>query len=261
MSPYCAAGFIALAITGLLGCSHPDKSPPTQKAVAESTTISDQVLLNPQEFYVNDPVLIQASQEFTSRHFKELAKQCWYYYGVQKCMVLFTKDGSGSHASSADIGGFFAEYAAKTQKWAVTAQSLSFTQNGSWGEAPTPHFVKLGPEKYGFLMESSYTQGGYTNSHTTLYGIIGSSFVEMLNLPTYDGNGAATEDPSQSYSVTVNLYQIVDSHKDFYDLKAELVIDGNYDYLKDESYGKLFAKSKSVNIPFQNGAYVIHSGS
>jgi hypothetical protein len=214
------------------------------------------VLLNPPA-PESDQSIVGAAKNFTDNSFKPLSAHYWYDSEKPKAMMLFSKKGDGSHASAARIGGLFAEYSGGTNKWEIRAQSLTFTENGSWGQAPEPRFIKLGPGKYGFIMEPGYTGQGYTQQTLFVYGVVGNNFAELLKIPSYSDNGGTGAAESEMYTVKVNLYQLIDDKKDFYDMKARLFIDGKYSMTPDDDFSKIFGKSKEVGIVFNNGVYVI----
>ncbi len=215
-----------------------------------------EVLLTPPSVE-SDQTVNNAIKKFTGKSFKPLSAYYWSDPGKPKVMMLFSKRGDGSHVSTAQISGLFAEYNGEMKKWEIRASSLSFTENGSWGQAPEPRFIKLGPEKYGFIMEPGYTGQGYTQQALFVYGVIGNGFVEMLKIPSYADNEGTGANKEELYTVKVNLYQIIDDKKDFYDLKARLFIDGKYAMTSDDDFEKVFGNSKEIDFVFRKGVYTL----
>ncbi len=251
MNKKLAFGMSVMVLSSLTGCDKPQTSAKPQASTPE-------LLLNPPAFYVAVDGLSRTDDHFKTNAFKPMANHCWEYTTVRKCMALYAKEGDGSHGSSADIGGFFAEYSYATKKWEVKAETLAFTQNGAWGEAPTPNFVMLGPDKYGFVMTTSFTQGGYAEEHLSLYGVSGKGFVEMLQMPSHYDNGATgEEDQSKLYNVQVMLSEDIDNTQDYYPPKAKLVVDGKYDVASDEQLSKLFGKATEIRLIYKDGQYVV----
>ncbi len=241
---------IAVVLSSLAGCNKPSSTD-------KPTTSALEPVLNPSGF---DPefegVLKRSEDHFKSNGFKPLANHCWDYTTARKCIALYAKAGNGSHASSADIGGFFAEYNHTSKQWDVKAESLAFSENGTWGEAPIPTFVKLGPDRYGFVMTTGFTQGGFYDELLTLYGVNGKGIIEMLRLPIAYDNGMTGEEESGLYEVQVMLSQVIDPAKEFYDLKATLTVKGKYDLENNQELTKLFGKAKEVMLAFHNGEYI-----
>jgi hypothetical protein len=215
-----------------------------------------EVLLTPPSVE-SDQTVNNEIKKFAEKSFKPLSAYYWSDPGKPKVMMLFSKPGDGSHVSSAQIGGLFAEYDGKLKKWTMRAISGSFAENGSWGQAPEPRFIKLGHEEYGFIMEPGYTGQGYTQKALYVYGVVGKSFVEILKIPSYSDNEGTGSNEKDSYTVKVDLYQIIDDKKDFYDMKARLLIDGNYAMTPDDDFSKIFGNSKAIDIVFKNGLYTI----
>jgi len=211
-----------------------------------------EVLLNP-SLAEYDENIGSAAKGFSEKSFKPLSNHYWLDSDKPKYMQLYYKSGNGSHASGAEIGGFFAEYNKENNKWIIKAQATSFTENGSWGEAPVPVFIKLGPESYGFMMEPAGGGQGFTEHTLFLYGVVGKNFVQLLSIPTYsDNSGTGSPD---SFTVKVNLSQAIDYSKSYYDLIARLSIEGKYPMSPDDEYAKMFGKSKEVRFIFKDGVY------
>jgi hypothetical protein len=226
------------------------------KGESPRKTTAQEALLTPPS-PESDQAVNSALKNFSDKSFKPLSTYYWYDPGKPKVMMLFSKPGDGSHVSSAQIGGLFAEYDGETKKWEIKALSPAFAENGSWGQAPEPRFIKLGSEKYGFIMEPAYTGQGYTQQALFVYGVIGNNFVEMLKIPSYSDNGGTGADESEMYTVKVNLYQIIDNKKEFYDMRARLFIRGKYSMTPDDDLSKVFGNAKEVGIVFKNGVYVV----
>jgi len=188
---------IAVALSSLAGCNKP---PSTDKPTASAL----EPVLNDVVFYPDEDALKRPDDRFKNNGFKPLAHHCWEYTTSRKCMALYAKAGDGSHPSSAEISGFFAEYSHASKQWEVKAESLAFAQEGAWGEAPMPTFVKLGPDRYGFVMTTGSTNQGTSQEFLTLYGVNGKGLVAMLSLPISENNGGATEEKSELYDVQVN---------------------------------------------------------
>jgi len=190
---------------------------------------------------------------FKEKGFKLLGENYWLDSDKPKYMAIFSKSGNGSHASSAEIGGVYAEYTESTKKWDVKAESLSFTTSGSWGEAPIPRFIKIGKHKYGFLMESRFSGQGYSNSNMSIYGIVGSNFVEMLSVPTGEDNSGTGK---ETYEVRVTMQQELDKSKEAYDVTAKLTVSGKHSISQEDEYGKMFGNSQKSTFVFKDGVYV-----
>jgi hypothetical protein len=79
----------------------------------------------------------------------------------------------------------------------------------------------------------------------------------MLKIPSYSDNEGTGANQEELYTVKVNLYQIIDDKKDFYDLKARLFIDGKYAMTPDDDFSKVFGNSKEIGFVFKNGVYTI----
>lgn len=237
---------LALAILCFAGCGK-------QKSGSESA--GTEVLLNP-AIPENDSAISSVVETLGKKSFKPLGRHLWRDRAGIKFMMLFAKPGNGSHASGAEISGLFAEYDAKTKKWAVTAQAVSFAENGAWGEPPEPRFVKLGPERYGFTMEPGFLGQGYTKQALFVYGVEGNKFVELLKIPSYADNAGAVYHDADIYTVKVDLSQVIDGGKEFYDLKAKLEITGKYAISPDDEFYEVFGKAKDAAFVFKNGKYV-----
>ena len=93
---------ITLVLLSLSGCNKP-------QSVDKAASSSLEPVLNPSDFYPNDDVLKRSDDHFESNEFKPLANHCWEYTTARKCIALYSKEGDGTHVSSAEIGGFFAE--------------------------------------------------------------------------------------------------------------------------------------------------------
>lgn len=215
-----------------------------------------EVLLNP-PLPENDAAIGSAVEYFGKKGFKPLARQCWHEGATPKFMMLFARPGNGSHASGAEISGLFAEYGGKGKKWELRARALAFTENGTWGEPPEPRFMKLGPDRYGFTMEPGFMGQGYTKQALFIYGVIGNQFVELLKIPSYADNAGVVYDDADIYAVKVNLYQVIDNRKEFYDLKTKLEITGKYAITPDDEFYEAFGSAREATIGFRNGAYVV----
>ncbi|MEA5114205.1 MAG: hypothetical protein VB050_09255 [Geobacteraceae bacterium] len=238
---------IMLAMFCLAGCGKQENA---------HKTVDKEVLLNP-SIPENDAAISSVAENFGKKSFKPLARHLWHDPAGSKFMMLFARPGNGSHASGAEISGLFAEYEAKAKKWKVTAQALSFAENGAWGEPPEPRFVKLGPDRYGFTMEPGFMGQGYTKQALFIYGIKGNKFVELLKIPSYADNAGAVFNDAEIYTVKVNLYQVIDGRKEYYDLKAKVEITGKYAITPDDEFYEVFGKSKEATIVFRNGRYVV----
>lgn len=240
-----------LAILCLGGCG---------KQESRLETRGTEILLNP-SLPENDATIGKVMENFAKKSFKPLARHLWLDPAKPKFMLLFSRPGNGSHASGAEISGLFAEYDAKTKNWTVTAQAVSFAENGAWGEPPEPRFVKLGPDRYGFTMEPGFLGQGYTKQALFIYGIKGSKFVELLKIPSYADNAGAVFNDADIYTVKVNIYQVIDNGKEFYDLKAKVENTGKYAITPDDEYYETFGKSREVTIVFKNGKYIVEGKS
>jgi hypothetical protein len=247
--------FMAIVIIPVLVCilGFKDVGTPTNNEVLLNPSISSLLEVS----LYNDVNVRSVWDSFTEKSFMELSRYCWSDSKTQKCMVLFYKAGKDFHASEADIGGFLAEYKSEAKKWVVQAKSLAFAENGSWGKAPEPHFIKLGPDRYGFMMESNYMSQGYESKSLTVYGAVANNFIEMLRIPSYSNNIGTDVKASNLYEVKVNLYQLIDNKKDFYDMKAQIIINGKYAMTPDDEFYKLFGKSGEIGFVFKDGIYAI----
>ncbi len=219
---------------------------------SENNQIATTALLNPENASYDESV-DRTYATFKEKGFKLLSENYWLDSDKPKYMAIFSKPGSGSHASSAEIGGIYAEYTESTKKWDIKAESLSFKTSGSWGEAPVPRFIKIGKDRYGFMMVTSFTGQGYTNSVTTIYGVVGTNFVEMISVPTGEDNSGTG---NEAYEVRVNLKQELDKNKEAYDITAILNIDGKHTILPEDEYGKVFGNSQEITFIFKDGVYV-----
>lgn len=219
---------------------------------SESDQATSVALINPRSQYYDQSVN-RAYATFEEKGFKLLGENYWLDSDKPKYMAVFSKSGNGSHASSAEIGGVFAEYNESTNKWEIKAESLSFKTSGSWGETPIPRFIKIGGNKYGFLIETGFTGQGYFISNTSLYGVVGSNFVEMLSVPTGENNSGTGNEP---YEVSVSLHQVLDESKVAYDITAKLSVIGKYIISPEDEYGKMFGNSQKSTFIFKDGVYV-----
>jgi hypothetical protein len=238
---------LAVTIICIAGC---------WKQEGSRNSAGTEVLLNP-PLPENDAAISSTMEYFGKRGFKPLARQCWHEGDASKFMMLFAKPGNGSHASGAEISGLFAAYSGKGKKWEIRARSLAFTENGTWGEPPEPRFMKLGPDRYGFIMEPGFLGQGYTKHALFVYGVKENKFVEVLKIPSYADNAGVVYNDADIYTVKVNLYQVVDNSKEFYDLKAKLVITGKYAITSDDEFYEAFGTAREATISFRNGAYVV----
>lgn len=198
-----------------------------------------------------------AVQNFEKNEFKQLASYLWIDSISPKYMVIFSKANCEFHSCGAEIGGFFAEFNNEIKNWDIKAHNLSFAEGGSWGTAPQPNFIKLGPDKYGFIMEMGFSGQGYTEGSLHVYGVLGNKFVKMLSIRSFFSNDGAVGDKSNLFcKADVNFYQIVNDKKDFYDMKAMLKIEGNRAKC-DEDILKLFGDMKEISIIFKDSVYII----
>lgn len=241
--------FLVLAVTifCIAGCWNQEGS---------RNSAGTEVLLNP-PLPENDATISSTVEYFGKRGFKPLGRQCWHEGDAPKFMMLFAKPGNGSHASGAEISGLFAEYSGKGKKWELRARALAFTENGTWGEPPEPRFMKLGPDRYGFTMEPGFLGQGYTKRALFIYGVVGNNFVELLKIPSYADNAGVVYDEADVYAVKVNLYQVIDKRREFYDLQAKLAIYGKYAITSDDEFYEAFGNAREATISFRNGAYAV----
>ncbi len=238
--------FLMLIAAFVAGCAKVD----------DSATNAGLRLINPLA-PENDESIEGAISDFRKKSFLKLAGHCWLDAKPPAHILLFSKPGDGSHASGAEIGGLFSEYDSAKGKWKIKARATSFSEEGVWGEAPQPLFIRLGPDRYGFIMEYGSTGQGYTQQVLAMYGVIDGRFVKVLTLPTHADNSGAVEEDSAVFTADVGLYQTVDDKKDFYDLTARLVTHGDYPLTPDDEFGRIFGKSPEARFTFKNGAYVV----
>jgi predicted small lipoprotein YifL len=238
---------LLMAIFCIAGCGKKETPP---------NAAGQEVLLNP-SMPENDEAISNVAEFFGKKSFKPLARYCWHEKGLPKFMMLFARPGNGSHASGAEISGLFAEYDGESKKWKIKARSLSFTENGTWGEAPEPRFVKLGPDRYGFTMEPGFMGQGYTKQALFVYGVTENRFVELLKIPSYADNAGAVYNDADIYTVKVDLYQVIDDRKVYYDLKAKVEISRKYAITPDDEFYETFGKTRDAVFVFRNGRYVV----
>ncbi|MCE1187114.1 MAG: hypothetical protein LWW92_16105, partial [Rhodocyclales bacterium] len=157
------------------------------------------------------------------------------------------------HAASAQVGALVAEYSEEFNRWDVVAESLSFSEEGSWGSAPSPTFLRLGPNKVGFMMESSVTAQGYIEGGVSVYGVIGKQFVQMLSLPSLANNGGTGD---EEYTMSTRLFQVADPSQEFYPIRAELKIAGKRTVAEEERFLKVFGDKTQLDFVFKDGVFV-----
>lgn len=223
-------------------------------APAAGPSPAGEILINPVPPR-DDPAIFKAMEQFRQGGYQPLGEQCWLDAPRPKSLMLFAKSGEEVHAAGAVIGGLFSEYDPGTEKWVLRAQSLSITETGSWGTAPEPLFLRLGPDRYGFLVEPGFTGQGYTEAVTLVYGVLGDKFVPILKVPSHQDNGGTSDNPAETFAVNVSLYQVPDAGKEFYDVVARQAVEGKYAPAPDDEMVKLFGTAKEARFSFRNGAY------
>ncbi|MBP7867768.1 MAG: hypothetical protein KA419_17700 [Acidobacteria bacterium] len=248
--------FAALAV--LAACHKADAPPAAPGAPPASAAArpaeAREILMNPIPPR-DDPAIFKAMEPFRQGGYQPLGEQCWLDTPKPKSLMLFAKPGQEAHAAGAVIGGLFSEYDPGTEKWELRAQSLSITETGSWGAAPEPLFLRLGPDRYGFLIEPGFTNQGYTEAVTVVYGVLGNRFVPVLQVPSHRDNGGTSDNPAETGAANVSLYQVPDAGKEFYDVLARLAVEGKYAPAPDDEMSKVFGAAREARFTFRNGAY------
>ncbi len=199
----------------------------------------------------SDMVMIR--EKFRKNGLTPLAERVWSDMKPARYMVVFSKSGDDVHAASAQVGALVAEYSEEFNRWDVVAESLSFSEEGSWGSAPSPTFLRLGPNKVGFMMESSVTAQGYIEGGVSVYGVIGKQFVQMLSLPSLANNGGTGD---EEYTMSTRLFQVADPSQEFYPIRAELKIAGKRTVAEEERFLKVFGDKTQLDFVFKDGVFV-----
>lgn len=251
-----------LALSLLTACRKAD-APPAAGALAAAPASGPaearEILMNPVAPR-DDATIFKAMEQFRQGGYQPLGEHCWLDTPKPKSLMLFAKPGAEVHAAGAVIGGLFSEYDPNAEKWVLRVQSLSITETGSWGVAPEPVFMRLGPDRYGFLIEPGFTGQGYTEAVSIVYGVLGDKFVPVLKVPSHQDNSGTSDNPAETYAVNVSLYQVPDAGKEFYDVVARQAVEGKYAPAPDDEMGKLFGTAKEARFSFRNGVYARADG-
>jgi hypothetical protein len=196
--------------------------------------------------------MVTTLEKFRKNGLTPLAHHVWNDMKPARYMVVFSKSNGEAHAESAQVGALLAEYSEEFNRWSVVAESMSFSEAGSWGSAPAPSFLRLGPDKVGFMMEGGVTAQGYTEGDVSVYGVIGKQFVQMLTLPTLANNGGTGD---EEYTVSTRIFQVADPSQEFYPLRAELKIAGKRKVAEEERFLKVFGDKTQVDFVFKGGVF------
>jgi hypothetical protein len=188
------------------------------------------------------------AKKFIDNSFKPLSEFCWADSKPPTYIKLFYRPEGDFHAAGADLGGIYAEYNNSTAKWNIKSESQSISTLGSSGLPGTPTFIKLGPNKFGFVMERGDMNMGEESSSISIYTVIGNKFKEIFSI--------TTSEATFERSANVSIYQDIDSSKEYYDLKANLSITENYNLSPDEDLGRTFGGANKLTFCFKDSIYL-----
>jgi hypothetical protein len=205
---------------------------------------------------VNPPVELVRNAFNGDTSFKPVATYTWVGVEQPAFMAVFAKSEGDYHAAAAEIGALFARYNPGTREWAVVSETKSIKSAGQWGEPPEPTFIKLGRDRFGFILKDTGSGQGYVEGQYSIYGVVGSNVIEMLTVPAVSSNMGAVVDDALGYEVNVVLFQTIDDQKPLYDISAKATATGRFDKAFDGRYRELFGPGNTLSYTFRDGIFV-----
>lgn len=187
-------------------------------------------------------------------------KETNYYVVFSKTQTLSEETGEleECHACSAEVGAI--TYKETEKEWEVVSKDKNISSFGSWGDAPDvkPEAIQLSKNVIAFLLESGYSNQGYTSTSKTIFSFSGDSWQEIGSIGVHEDNyGTCDETPPESeesamgpcwqYDGTISIS--TEQEKDYPDL---LVMQKGT--MKNES-GKIFKPENNV-YRFDGKSYV-----
>jgi hypothetical protein len=154
--------------------------------------------------------------------------------GVEKVYVVTSAapdsapGGYDCHACAPAVG--MAVFAWKTDHWDLQSANAATGFYAGWGVPPEVGLAKVGPDRYGVLLSSSYMAQGYASSSKTLLLPVGSTVTkawsigdEEDDLGAYDPTGKDGEKVSYRSSAAIKFVaenETASGPPDYYDIEV-----------------------------------------
>ena len=143
------------------------------------------------------------------------------------------------------------------KKWQIVNET-KLSVPGMFGELRgIPRFIKIGPKKYGFMIDSFFNSNGESTYGTTIYGIINDNFTEIANIITHDDNEQAADlgKEAENYSnMDSKIFMLIDPSREVYNIVVQT------ESIHNTAKGEPAANEESeVLYFFQDGKYITAS--
>lgn len=119
--------------------------------------------------------------------------------GAERLFMAISGSASGAetcHSCTGNLGLIVLDN--KDGKLTLTAKNGLYDEAGSWGEVPAEDrftVEKIGPDNFGWVIESGYTAQGVTGGGKEIFGIEGNTVQSLGHISTFlDNCGARADD-------------------------------------------------------------------
>ena len=137
-------------------------------------------------------------------------------------LVQELEQGFDCHGCQPGIGA--ATFTSTEEGWRLDALNRYAGDVGSWGKAPEPEIVKLGPERYGIAFQSMYVGQGNAHVSETYFLEAGNSVDEVLFIETHwDNSGRCIPEDEEAERCTEfdsTLEFVPGKNAEIFDLKV-----------------------------------------
>jgi hypothetical protein len=103
--------------------------------------------------------------------------------GIDKAVIVIkvlpNNEQYDCHACAPILGAI--SFIRKGDRWIIENEDKSVAVTGSYGEPPNIQLVRLGPDKFGILFDSTYSQSGFTTSHRFILSGFMGKFAEVFS--------------------------------------------------------------------------------
>ncbi len=136
-----------------------------------------------------------------------------------------TKTGNiGGARASGGLVGMFVFSGSNSNPHIIAQEPLK--EQGSYGVAPEGKFVKLGPRRYGWQLESSFTGQGYTDIWLQFYTLqkngLSQYFIQDIGkIPIYHDDGGVRGDHVTIYDGKASIHEI-DARDGYYPIYVQM---------------------------------------
>lgn len=153
---------------------------------------------------------------------KLLAAKKFTEKGKERIYLVTTTvpEGADCHACPAAIGVL--TFTHNGDRWDLNLADKVVTRMGSYGEAPTPALLKVGPEKYVLSFSPGDLGQGITSNSEILIGEINNKLGMLLELHDIagDNGGNCGDDLGPCWEFTSKFDYLPGKNPDFYDIKV-----------------------------------------